>query len=102
MDKTIIEKVKGCLESHPDYPQCFITSDGQVFLTQRSASQHSKGLDDKQIFYVSRDTNLEDWFDDIKRHEKIVDKAHDEFKSQDLGSTPKWGWWNWLYKFFTE
>jgi len=98
MDKTIIEKIEGCFESHPDYYQCFISSDGQVFPDQRSVAQHSKGLDDKQRYYVSRETNLEDWYDDIQRHKKRVDEAQEEFKSQNLEFTPKWGWWNWLYK----
>jgi len=99
MDKTIIKKIDSFFESHNQlYMDCFITSDEQLFYNRRSAADHSERLDNNQIYHVSRGTNIEDWLEDVAVARKMIDDAQEEFKSQDLEFTPKWGWWNWLYK----
>lgn len=97
MDKTIIKKIENYFENNPTSFACYITSDGQLFHSRVTSGSHSKGLDNTQIYYVPRGTNLEDWFEDIKRHEELKEEVASRMEEIE-DSNPKWGWWNWLYK----
>jgi len=102
MDKTIIKKIEAFFETHVGKLDCFITSDEQLFYNRRSASDHGLELNNSQIYYVSRNANLEDWYNEIIWEKTNIMQAAQEA----INATPrmdenikrKWGWWNWLYK----
>ena len=48
------EIAKSFFESHPSQKECFITSDGFVFVDTHSANSHAASLKDKEVSYFNK------------------------------------------------